>query len=434
MKTLTDRRVLAIAIPIVLSNATVPILGAVDTAVVGQLGQAAPIGAVGLGAVILSAFYWFFGFLRMGTTGLAAQAIGAQDVPETNAILWRVLMIGLVAGMCLIAFQTVLFAIAFQFAPASDTVESLSADYMSIRIWSAPAEIALYGANGWLIAKERTRAVFVIQFVMNGLNILLDLVFVLSLGFGVQGVAAATVIAEYSGLAIALLFCKSAIRGQFERVKAKLLATEPLLEMFRVNSDILIRTLCLQVIFISFTMLGSGLGDVPLAANQVLLQFLFITAYALDGFAFAVEALVGQAMGAKSRTLLRQSALICSKWGGIMVILLSVSFALFGGSLIDIMATDDAVRQEARIYLIYMILAPTLGVASWMLDGIFIGATQTRDMRNMMALSMVIYVISVALLLPLLGNNGLWISLLISFVVRGVTLGLRYPRIEARVS
>ena len=434
MSTLTDRRVLAIAIPIVLSNATVPILGAVDTAVVGQLGQAAPIGAVGLGAVILSAFYWFFGFLRMGTTGLAAQAIGAQDVPETNAILWRVLMIGLVAGMCLIAFQTVLFAIAFQFAPASDTVESLSADYMSIRIWSAPAAIALYGANGWLIAKERTRAVFVIQFVMNGLNILLDLVFVLSLGFGVQGVAAATVIAEYSGLAIALLFCKSAIMGQFERVKAKLLATEPLLEMFRVNSDILIRTLCLQVIFISFTMLGSGLGDVPLAANQVLLQFLFITAYALDGFAFAVEALVGQAMGAKSRALLRQSALICSKWGGIMVVLLSVSFALFGGSLIDIMATDDAVRQEARIYLIYMILAPTLGVASWMLDGIFIGATQTRDMRNMMALSMVIYVISVALLLPLLGNHGLWISLLISFVVRGVTLGLRYPRIEARVS
>ena len=150
MSTLTDRRVLAIAIPIVLSNATVPILGAVDTAVVGQLGQAAPIGAVGLGAVILSAFYWFFGFLRMGTTGLAAQAIGAQDVPETNAILWRVLMIGLVAGMCLIVFQTLLFAVAFQFAPASDTVESLSADYMSIRIWSAPAAIALYGANGWL--------------------------------------------------------------------------------------------------------------------------------------------------------------------------------------------------------------------------------------------------------------------------------------------
>ena len=432
MSMLSDRRVLAIAIPIVLSNATVPILGAVDTAVVGQLGQAAPIGAVGLGAVILSAFYWFFGFLRMGTTGLAAQSIGAKDTSETNAILWRVILIGLGAGAVLIVAQSLLFMAAFSIAPASAEVESLTHTYMRIRIWSAPAAIALYGLNGWLIAHERTRAVFVIQLVMNGLNIGLDLWFVLGLDYGIEGVAFATVIAELIGFALAIWLCRSAIFGQFQVIKDRLLAAAPLRHMFNVNSDILVRTLCLQVIFVSFTMLGSGLGDVSLAANQVLLQFLYITAYALDGFAFAAEALVGQALGAKNKALLRRSAILCSKWGGISVILLSLSFAIWGGTFIDLMAKDTAVQIEARHYLIYMILAPSLGIASWMLDGIFIGATQTRDMRNMMILSMGIYLVSVAILLPSLGNHGLWISMLISFVARGVTLGLRYPRIEQR--
>lgn len=432
MNELTDRRVLAIAIPIVLSNATVPILGAVDTAVIGQLGQAAPIGAVGLGAVILSAFYWFFGFLRMGTTGLTAQAIGAQDETETNAILWRVAMIGIAAGVSLILLQSILFSLSFYLSPASAEVETLTSSYLSIRIWSAPAAIALYGLNGWLIANERTRAVFVIQLVMNSVNILLDLWFVLGLGLGVSGVAIATVCAELIGLVIAIWLCRSAIFGQFIYVKTRLIAAEPLKKMVLVNGDILIRTLCLQVIFVSFTVLGSGLGDVSLAANQVLLQFLFITAFALDGFAFAVEALVGQALGAKDRTLLRKSALLCSKWGVITIVILSVLFAVFGGTLIDIMAKDELVQIEARKYLIYMVLAPSVGIASWMLDGIFIGATQTRDMRNMMAVSMIVYIASVALLLPLWGNHGLWASLLVSFVARGVTLGLRYPRIEQK--
>ena len=427
----THSRVLKVALPIVLSNATLPILGAVDTAVVGQMGQAAPIGAVGLGAVILTSFYWLFGFLRMGTTGLTSQAHGAGRAGEVAAMLSRALMIGAAAGLAAILLQGPLIHGALWLAPASAEVEALARDYMQIRIFSAPATIALYGVTGWLIALERTRAVLVIQLWMNGINILLDLWFVLGRGWGVSGVALATFIAEWSGLALGLWLCRGAFAGTAWRDRARVFEREALRRMMVVNTDILIRSLMLQGIFVSFLFLGAGQGDVVLAANQVLMQFLNITAYALDGFAFAAEALVGQALGARDRAGLRRSALLASLWGGVGVIAMALAFALFGAAIIDVMTKAAVVQSEARIYLPYMVAAPLLGLAAWLLDGIFIGATRSRDMRNMMAVSFCIYVVSVAALLPVLGNHGLWLALLISFVARGVTLGLRYPALEA---
>ncbi len=293
MARLTHKRVVNIAIPIVLSNATVPILGAVDTGVVGQLGAAAPIGAVGIGAVILSVLYWFFGFLRMGTTGLTSQALGAGDGREVTALLMRALLIGGAAGALLIAAQSLLFAGAFLLSPASPEVEAMARAYMRIRIWSAPAAIALYGITGWLIAQERSRAVMALQIWMNGLNILLDLWFVLGLGRGVEGVALATFLSEWSGLALGLALCRAAFAGRGWRDRARIFERARLVHMALINRDILLRSLMLQAIFTSFLFLGAGFGDVRLAANQVLLQFLEITAYALDGFAFAAEALVG---------------------------------------------------------------------------------------------------------------------------------------------
>jgi MATE family multidrug resistance protein len=430
--TLTHSRVLKIAFPIVLSNATVPILGAVDTGVVGQLGQAAPIGAVGIGAVILGAIYWMFGFLRMGTTGMAAQALGAGDRNEAVALLVRALLIGFAAGVGIIILQVPLMWAAFQVSPASDEVERMARDYMQIRIWSAPAAVALYGISGWLIAKERTRSVLVLQFWVNGVNIGLDLWFVLGLGWGVQGVAIATFLAEWSGLVLGLWLCRSAFIGAIWRDWARIFDFARLKQMAVVNGDIMLRSVLLQVIFISFLFFGADFGDVPLAANQVLLQFLFITAYAMDGFAISAETLVGQALGANNRMALRQSAALTSFWGLVTVIILSLAFWAFGGGIIDLMTTAPDVRAEARLYLVYMIVAPVLGVASWMLDGIFIGATRTRDMRNMMALSFIVYAVSIAVLVPMFGNHGLWLSLLISFVARGVTLGLKYPGLEAQ--
>ena len=429
---LTHSRVLKIAFPIVLSNATVPILGAVDTGVVGQLGQAAPIGAVGIGAVILGAIYWMFGFLRMGTTGMAAQAHGAGDRAEVVALLMRALMIGFAAGIGVILLQLPLFWMAFQASPASPEVESMAREYMRIRVWSAPAAVALYGVNGWLIAQERTRAVLVLQLWMNGLNIGLDLWFVLGLGWGVGGVAFATFLAEWSGLALGLWLCRPAFIGRMWRNWAVVFDIARLKAMTVVNTDILIRSVFLQIIFISFLFFGADFGDVPLAANQILLQFLEITAYALDGFAFAAEAIVGQALGARNRAALRRGALLTSSWGLICVIGLSLVFWAYGGRIIDVMTTAPDVRSEARQYLVYMIASPIIGVAAWMFDGIFIGATRSRDMRNMMIVSFIVYAVSIAVLVPLFGNHGLWLSLLISFVARGVTLGLKYPGLEAQ--
>jgi len=427
---ITNRRVLAIALPIVLSNATVPILGAVDTGVVGQMGEAAPIGAVGIGAVILSAIYWVFGFLRMGTTGLVGQAAGRGDDAEVSALLTRALMIAAAGGLALIALQVWIFAGAFRVAPASDEVEALAREYLAIRIWSAPFAISVYGITGWLIAQERTRAVLVIQVVMNGVNIVLDLWFVLGLGWGVQGVAIATVIAETSGAALGLWFCRDAFALPAWRDWPRVFDRARLVTMASVNGDILIRSLLLQGIFVSFLFLASDFGDVRLAATQVLMQFLQITAYALDGFAFAAEALVARAFGAGRIDRLRRAAALTSGWGMGAALALALAFALAGGAIIDLMTTAEEVRAAARTYLPWMVAAPLVGLAPWMLDGIFIGATRARDMRNMMVLSAAIYAAAVAVLVPAFEAHGLWAALILSFVVRGVTLAARYPALE----
>jgi len=431
---ITHWRVLKIAFPIVLSNVTIPILGAVDTAVVGQMGDAAPIGAVGIGAIILSAIYWLFGFLRMGTTGLAAQALGQGNRAEVAAILTRVLMIGLAGGAAIILLQLPIFWASFRIAPASDEVESLARGYMQIRIWSAPAAIAVFGITGWLIAQERTRAVLVLQFWMNGVNVVLSMLFVLSFGWGVSGVAFATFLAEWSGLAMGLYLCRAAFRVPDWRNWARVFDRVKLVRMAQVNSDILIRSLLLQAIFLSFMFIGADFGDVTLAANQVLLQFLHITAYALDGFAFSAEALVGQAVGARAVATLRRASVVASLWGLAASVLLALGFWGFGAQIVDLMAKNAEVQQAARAYLPWMAAAPVLALASFMFDGIFIGATRTADMRNMMLVSALIYAGAALMLVPSFGNHGLWAALLISFVARGVTLAARYPALERSVA
>ena len=430
---LTHKRVLGVAIPIVLANATIPILGAVDTAVVGQLGLAVPIGAVGIGAIIITAIYWLFGFLRMGTTGLTAQAIGSGDKSETSALLVRGIIIGLVAGLILIIAQVPLFLGALQVSPASIEVEGLAQKYLQIRVYSAPAAIALFGITGWLIAKEKTRAVLILQLLLNGINIILDLVFVLKLGWGVEGVAIATVIAEWSGLIFGLWLAREGFNNGYWKNWVQIFDRARLVQMAKVNSDIMIRSILLEIGFVSFLFLGSSFDDATLAANQVLIQFLNITAYALDGFAFAAEALVGQALGAKNRQLFRRSVVMTSQWGVGSVILMALAFFVFGNNIINVMTTAEDVRAVSYVYLPWMVLAPLAGVAAWMLDGIFIGATRTADMRNMMFISFCIYLIALALLLPSYGNHGLWASLIIFSIARGITLGFKYPALEGSI-
>ncbi len=434
MTAITHARVAKLALPVVLSNATVPLLGAVDTAVIGQLGLAAPLGAVGMGAVVLATLYWAFGFLRMSTSGLAAQAQGAGDVAERSAVLLRALLVGIAAGLVLIVLQWPLFAAAFAVAPASAEVEGMAQTYLGIRIWGAPATIALYALTGWLVGVERTQAVLILQLWQNGLNILLDLWFVLGLGWGIEGVAAATLIAEVTGLALALWLARDALTPAVLRAGlARLWDRLALARMFAASRDIMGRSIFLQLSFTAFVFLGARFGDVSLAANQVLLQFLEITAYALDGFAIAAETLVGQAMGARALGEVRRAGRISMQWGYGGAALLALIFALFGGPIIDLMTTAPEVRAEARVYLWWLAAAPLIGVASWIYDGIFIGALQTRAMLRTMTLSVVIYVAALAVLIPTMGNHGLWAALMVLNAVRGLSMRAAYPSLLARV-
>ncbi|MBM3606630.1 MAG: MATE family efflux transporter [Alphaproteobacteria bacterium] len=433
MNDLTHRRVLNIAIPIVLSNLTVPLLGLVDTGVVGQLGAPEPIGAVGIGAIILTSIYWIFGFLRMGTSGLVAQSHGAGDRAEVGAHLLRALAIAGTAGVAFVALQVPIMWAAFQLAPASDEVEALARDYLAIRIWGAPATIGLYAITGWLIAVERTRAVLALQLLQNGLNVVLDLWFVLGLGLGVAGVAWATLIAELSGLALGLWLARHVLAHAVgaARETASLFARDKLNRLARVNGDIMIRSVLLQGCMTSFLFLGAGQGDVPLAANQVLLQFMAVTAYALDGFAFAAESLVGQAVGANRPERVRRASVVTSTWGLGGAVLLGLVFVVAGGAIIDLLTTSPEVRAEARLYLPWLGLAPVIGVTAWMLDGIFIGATLTREMRVAMIQSVAVFVAGVLILPSVWGNHGLWAALMALNTARAVTMLRLYPRAEA---
>jgi len=431
---ITHARVLRVAVPIVLANVTVPLLGAVDTAVVGQMGLPAPIGAVGLGAIILASVYWIFGFLRMGTTGLASQAFGAGNRAEGTAILLRALMIGAAAGVFFILVQVPLFWGALWLSPGSEAVEGLAQSYLRLRIWGAPATIALYAITGWLIATERTRSVLILQIWINGVNIALDLWFVLGLGWGVEGVAIATLIAEWTGLAFGLWLCRVAFGAALAPALARLRDQSALLHMAVVNGDIMVRSVLLQISFTSFLFLGAGQGDVTLAANQVLMQFLTIAAFFLDGFAFSAEALVGQAVGARSVRAARRASLVSTQWGVGAVACLSLLYLAAGPMLIDLMTTAPNVRLVAREYLPWLVAAPVVGVWAWMLDGIFIGATLTRQMRQAMLASVLAYAAALLVLVPLWGNHGLWAALMVLNIARAVTMGRKWPMVEQKAA
>ena len=433
MSDLTHARVFRIALPIVLSNATIPLLGAVDTAVIGQLGLAAPIGAVGLGAVILATLYWAFGFLRMSTSGLAAQAHGAGDSAERAATLLRALLIAAAMGLALVALQSSFFALAFRIAPASAAVESLARQYLTIRIWGAPATLAIYALTGWLVGVERTRGILMLQLWQNGLNAVLAIWFVLGLNWGIAGVATATLIAEITALALGLWLARDAFGAALKPALARLRDRHALRALFTASRDIMLRSVILQLSFTTFVFLGARFGDDTLAANQILLQFLGIMAFALDGFAFAAETLVGQAVGQGSRRALTQATSLCMQWGYGGAAILALTFALLGGPLIDLMTTAPSVQAEAHRFLPWLIAAPLIGTAAWIYDGIFIGALMTGAMVRAAILVLAIYLPALALLVPTFGNHGLWAALMVMNAARGVTLFRAYPAIVKRL-
>jgi len=429
-----NSRVWRLAGPIIVANISTPLLGAVDTAVMGHLPDPAYIGGVAIGAVIFDFLFWGFGFLQMSTSGFTAQAQGAGDKAEVRATLIRAMALAVALGLLLILLQTPIVALAFAMMDASHQVESLARSYYDIRIWSAPFALANYVVLGWLLGQQRAGALLILQLALNGTNIFLDLLFVVGIGWGIEGVALATLIAQGAGLGLALVFVRSRLAAHKASVTWSRLADGArLAALFHVNSNIMIRTLCLIFGFAYFTARGAEMGDLILAANAVLMQFQLVSAYAMDGFAHAVEVLAGNAMGRRSRSDFRQAVKVSTLWALGFAVLSALTFWLLGVEIIALFSDIAEVRHTTAAYLPWMIVSPLISVWSFQLDGIFVGTTRSAEMRNAMIASLAVYLAACWLFIPILGNHGLWLSLMVFMVARLVTLGCYLPRVERAV-
>ena len=428
--TITYSRIAKVAIPIVLSNITIPLLGLVDTAVIGRLGEAKLLAAVSLGSIIVSFIYWTFGFLRMGTTGLTAQAKGRGDEVEITSILIRGLIVGLLGGLILMIFQAPIIWICLQMFQASTVVESTAEAYWFIRIFGAPFCISNFVLIGWLVALERTKLILVLQVVINLINIFLDLWFVSLLNWGVEGVAFASVVSEIVGFFLALIFCQRQLGSNLIFKHSSIFSLIEWKKMFSVNIYILIRSLLLELVVVSYVFFGSLLGTVTLAANQILLQLMSFTAYLLDGLAFSAEVLVGYAVGEKSTRNIRESTIKIFKLAGISALVICLFLIVWGEKIVDFITLDFQVQSVAKTYLFWMIFTPITGFPSWILDGVFIGATQSRLMMKAMFQSVIFYFLIVVLCFPILNNHIIWLLVNIFLLTRAVFLFRYYPRLE----
>jgi len=423
--------VLKMAAPIILANLSVPLLGFVDTAVMGHLPHAYFLGAVAIGATIMQFIYWGFGFLRMGTTGLTAQAYGANQSAEVRLNFQRAALLALIIGLLLWLLKSHIIDFSLYLFEASQDVENLARTYFNIRIWSAPAALINYCLIGWFIGVQQTRIILILQVWMNLINIILDLIFVVGFSWGVEGVALATVIAEVSAASLGIYFyLKKTGKDGIIIDYAKLLNSSKLQRMIAINLNIFLRTFCLIFAFAYFTSEAAKFGDNTLAANAILLQFIHFLSFGLDGFAQAAETLIGGALGERNRNKYRMTVKVTMTWAIGISLIYTVFYWLFGSWMIDLFTNNESVRVIANQFLIWVIILPFIAVWAYMLDGIFIGATRSADMRNGMAIALAIFIVSIFILKSASGYQGLWISLIIFMGARGITLGFTFPNIE----
>ena len=431
--TLQHRQVWRLAAPLILSNLTIPLLGIVDTAVVGHLEHAYYLGAVALGSLIFSFLFWGFGFLRMGTTGLIAQAHGKADNGEIRATLARTGTIALLFSLLIILLQTPVSQLAFYLLEGSQEVEHYAASYFSIRIWSAPATLLTYVLIGWLLGMQNARGPLWILLASNLSNIVLDLWFVLGLGMTVEGVAYASVIAEYIGCSVGLYLVYQALKhhpGSWQR--EALFAQKKLRQLLQLNGNIMIRTLCLILSLAFFTAQGAKFGDVILAANAILMNFQTLMAYALDGFAHATEALVGRAIGRRDRQAFYSAILTAAIWSLVVAMLFVGLYGLAGEWIIGQLSDLSEVTSAAADYLPWAIVMPLVAVWSYLFDGIFIGATRSREMRNTMLSASLLFFLPAWWLLQSWENHGLWAALMIFMAARGITMAWSFNKLSKR--
>lgn len=426
----TDKRIFTLAYPIILANISIPVLSVTDTAVIGHLGALDVLAGISMGAVLIGSIYWFFGFLRMGVTGLVAQARAADQNVEVSSILIRGLIIGGAGGIILIAVHSFLFSSIFYFLEGDKDAEELAIKYMSIRILAAPFAISMFVFVGWLFGMGKTFHSLCLLVAVNLLNIFLDIIFVKFLYLGIAGVAYATIISEICGFCIGIYLSREFLLNK-ERIKVKLIFLSNKWKSFiLLNIDIVIRSTLLQSVFLSYLIFGTLFGSEVLAANHILLQITFLSAYALDGIAFSAEILVGEAIGKRRYEEFKKVVKSALKLGFIFSGVISVSIYSLGFLVVDLMTSIKEVRLICYDFIIWISIMPIVSVFSYVYDGIFLGAARGKEIRIAMCQSFAIFFTCAIVLIPLIENTGLWTSIVVFNSVRAITLWSKIDRIK----
>jgi len=425
--------VLKLALPIVLANLSVPLVGVVDTAVMGHMTHPVFIAATAIGATLFSSIYWLFGFLRMGTAGLVAQEYGRSNQSDAALTTLRGMLLASLIAVVLFILQTPILHLSLALFETNEQLRSLTTVYYQIRICSAPATLLLYVVLGTLVGLQKMRALLYLQLLLNLLNIFLNILFFNFTDLAIAGVALATVISEYTALVVGLIMVSRNLSLTLPAwMSPALWDKAQLLNLLSVNANLFVRTLCLIASFYWLTIAGSRFGTDMLAANTILMQFLNVMAHALDGFAHTAESLGGYAYGKKDKRQFLQAIRISTEWGLLFSILFSVLYALFGGIFIGLMTDIPHIASLAMEYMPWVIIAPVISIASFLLDGIYIGVTHTRDMRNAMLVSLLVFLLSSWVLTHFFGNHGLWAAFIVLMICRGITLSFWFPRILFR--
>ena len=423
--TITDRHILRIALPSIVSNITVPLLGLVDVAIVGHLGSAAYIGAIAVGGLMFNIIYWLFAFLRMGTSGLTAQALGRRDLPETVCLLLRSLLIAGAVALALLVLQTPIRQGAFLLIRPTGEVAQWATAYFHICIWGAPAMLGLYGLTGWFLGMQNSRIPMLVAITQNVVNIAASLSFVYFGDMKVEGVALGTLVAQWAGLLMGLalwLSCYGRLLRYLRQAWRNVWQRDALSRFFGVNRDIFLRTLCLVAVTLFFTSAGAAQGDIILAVNTLLMQLFTLFSYVMDGFAYAGEALSGRHIGARNRTAFRATVRRLFLWGAGIAATFTLLYALGGEAFLGLLTDEREVIAASRDYFCWAIAIPVAGVAAFTWDGIFIGATATRGMLASMAVAATCFFALYSGLRESLGNHALWLAFIAYLATRGIVL------------
>lgn len=426
MKTTSiHREILALSIPSIIANITTPLLGIVDVAIVGNMGSAVFIAAIAIGSTIFNMLYWPFAFLRMGSSGMTAQAYGANNILQCTLVLYRSILVALSVGIIIILLQHLIAQCAIHFMSIKDDTLHHAITYFSICIWGAPAMLGSYALSGWFIGMQNSRATMWISMFINLLNISTSLVLVYLFNWDISGVATGTLVAQWGGFILGLLIIK--IKYSLSKTSLRdILNKTELKKFFSINADIFLRTLCLVAVTLWFTRVGAQQGNVILAVNTLLMQLFMLFSYFMDGFAFAGEAIAGKYIGAKQPLKLKSSITALFKWGIAMAILFTSVYLIGGSSFLSLLSSNNLVIETSTDYFYWAVAIPICGFVAFTWDGIYIGATRTRAMLVSMATAMICFFIIYYTLFPSMGNHSLWLAFICYLLIRGCVLTIIY--------